>query len=491
MGRYSVPAEIRAMKPKGTMVKAISGHYYVYEYRSVREGGRRRTEMGRCIGRITEAEGFVSNAGTKVADSEVTCVEFGQHAVAMDCSKGTPALLRRHFARADADRIYACALIHFVEGFQRMGALARLYEMSVLSLRMPGLKMGYDALAGLYGDLGRRQGPVLSFEQALVDSCSGEVAVDGHVIGSRSLGNSLAEKGYRLQKLGEPQVSMLMAYDVRTGMPLLSRMYEGGASDAVSVRDLFRQAHLAGMLFLADRGFLSEENLALFTADGNQYVIPLPKGDRRCRASVALAAGEGSQGRFVWMRGRKACVVEWRDDTLAGRRVLHFRDLSEQAEIQANYLRHMEMGTSGYTQEGLDAMLPYMGVTVLQTSLGSGRSAQEIWSLYKRRWSIETFFDYFKNGQCAVALGQQDYCREQGLAFVLLVSALIMREVSDAAEASGLGMSVGDILLDARMVKACRRFGKWEAVNCKKKRLELFAKMKTGLEVVPRPEQHT
>lgn len=274
-------------------------------------------------------------------------------------------------------------------------------------------------------------------------------------------------------------------------MPLLSRMYEGGASDAVSVRDLFRQAHLAGMLFLADRGFLSEENLALFTADGNQYVIPLPKGDRRCRASVALAAGEGSQGRFVWMRGRKACVVEWRDDTLAGRRVLHFRDLSEQAEVQANYLRHMEMGTSGYTQEGLDAMLPYMGVTVLQTSLGGGRSAQEIWSLYKRRWSIETFFDYFKNGQGAVALGQQDYCREQGLAFVLLVSALIMREVSDAAEASELGMSVGDILLDARMVKACRRFGKWEAVNCKKKRLELFSKMKAGLEVVPRPEQHT
>ena len=62
---------------------------------------------------------------------------------------------------------------------------------------------------------------------------------------------------------------------------------------------------------------------------------------------------------------------------------------------------------------------------------------------------------------------------------------------SDAAEAVGLGMSVwGDILLDARMSKACRRFGKWEVANFKKKRLELFSKMKTGLEIVPRPEQH-
>ena len=32
MGRYSVPAKIRAMKPKGTMVKAISSHYCVCEY---------------------------------------------------------------------------------------------------------------------------------------------------------------------------------------------------------------------------------------------------------------------------------------------------------------------------------------------------------------------------------------------------------------------------------------------------------------------------
>ena len=32
MGKYSLPAEIRAMRPQHTMVKAISGGYYVYEY---------------------------------------------------------------------------------------------------------------------------------------------------------------------------------------------------------------------------------------------------------------------------------------------------------------------------------------------------------------------------------------------------------------------------------------------------------------------------
>ena len=56
MGTYSVPAEIRALKPKGTMVKKIPGGYYVYEYRMERgEDGKRRTRMGRCVGKITLA----------------------------------------------------------------------------------------------------------------------------------------------------------------------------------------------------------------------------------------------------------------------------------------------------------------------------------------------------------------------------------------------------------------------------------------------------
>jgi hypothetical protein len=31
---YSVPEKIRKLKPKGSMVKNIKGHYYVYEFKS-------------------------------------------------------------------------------------------------------------------------------------------------------------------------------------------------------------------------------------------------------------------------------------------------------------------------------------------------------------------------------------------------------------------------------------------------------------------------
>jgi hypothetical protein len=148
-GKYAVPQEIRAMKPRGTMVKKIPGGYYVYEYKSVRdEDGRRRTRMGRCIGKIDPALGFVPNSNA-LADEEVTCLDFGEWAVAEANSRGVWDLLLEHFNPSDAERIYVAALVHFVEGFTYMRDLARFHDMSVLSLRHPGLRMGYDAMRGL------------------------------------------------------------------------------------------------------------------------------------------------------------------------------------------------------------------------------------------------------------------------------------------------------------------------------------------------------
>lgn len=168
-GRYAVPAEIRAMKPKGTMVKRIPGGYYVYEYSTVRgEDGRRRTRMGSCIGRIDPARGFVPNSSALRAQ-EWRTLEFGQWAVADDLSQETHALLREFFNADDADRIYVVALCHFVEGLTYMKDVEGLYEMSVLSLRYPGLRLGRDAVSALYDDLGRRDGPVMAMQRALAE----------------------------------------------------------------------------------------------------------------------------------------------------------------------------------------------------------------------------------------------------------------------------------------------------------------------------------
>jgi hypothetical protein len=277
MGQYSVPESIRKFKPKGTMVKKISGYYYVYEYSNFTdENGKRHTKMGKSIGSIKEGIGFIPN-DTFNCDSEISTLDFGEYAITISNSKDTYKLLKDFFNPQDAAAIYLTALIHFIQGFTYAKDLKDYYDMSILSVQFPAVKLGYDAVSKLYDSLGRRQSNVIKFEENLIAKSSRQIAIDGHVIGCESKQNDLAEKGYKFKKLGESQVNLLMAYDVNTHMPLMSRIYEGASNDKISVKDFVDQVELKNMLFIIDRGFYSTENINIFSSNGNEYIIHLER----------------------------------------------------------------------------------------------------------------------------------------------------------------------------------------------------------------------
>jgi hypothetical protein len=479
MGAYSVPERIRAMKPKGTMVKAIGGRYYVYEYRSVTVDGKRKTRMGACIGSITEDLGFVRNDGL-ARTSEVTTLEFGQYAAVLANSEGVFEMLKEHFNVADAAAIYCMAVINCANGQTPMKDMGRHLGMGLLSLRFPSVRLGADAASSLIDALGRRQGAVMSFEAALCAASGTEIAIDGHAMPSASVENDLAEPGYKRSKLGSDQVNLLMAYDVASDTPLISRVYEGAVLDKASVRELLSRTDLKDKLFVVDAGFYSTANLEVFSSDGNSYVIPLHKGLVACKGAVA---DEHVDGRFVYRRSRRASAIEYREHGRGTARVVLFRDLSKAALEQSGYLAKLEQGAKGYTQAGFMAAKDVMGVIVLQTNRHD-LSAQEIYEIYKRRWSIETFFDYLKNDAGLTSFAVQGYCKVQGVAFVMLVTALVHKHVKEAF-AKVKGKSVDDCLLEARMVKANKVAGGWVCSNLLERQRVLFEALGTPLSVDP------
>ena len=94
LGKYSLPAEIRAMRPQHTMVKAITGGYYVYEYAcEKRPDGKWRSRLGHCVGKIDLARELVPNVGS-LRNEEVSALDFGEWAVALANLKKTLAMLR-------------------------------------------------------------------------------------------------------------------------------------------------------------------------------------------------------------------------------------------------------------------------------------------------------------------------------------------------------------------------------------------------------------
>ena len=461
MGKYSVPQEIRAYKPKGTMVKAINGRYYVYEYSCV--GGK--TKMGRLIGSIREGIGFIPNSNM-LEDSPVTTLEYGQYAAAIACSGKTREMLLSHFSKEDALRIYAMAIMHFANGFTANKDMKAYYGMSWLCEAFPSLPMGDKAVGEIYGNLGARQGKVLEFEQDLIANGSGKLAIDGHVIGSGSWCNSLAEKGYRFASLKDMQMNMLMAYDIEHRIPVAVRVCEGGLNDKASLKDLLMDTGLKDKLIVVDRGFYSASNLELLSSDGNRYIIPVPQNMDDCKS--IMAENRIYDGLFAYEMTGGYDAVECRMDDHGAYRVFAFRDKDEAAKKCANYLHMISLGKSGYTEEGYRKAERFFGVYVLRTN-DMDMAASEVFSWYKKRWRIETFYRYLKTDAECQNLAQQSYARVQGLSFVLLVASLIHREMAQKVSKIENGrLSVYDVMLMARMVKAQRRGNAWYATNTKK-----------------------
>ena len=85
-GDYAVPENIRKMKPKGTCVKKIHGHFYVYEHFNKKdEDGKWHTVSGKLLGYIDPVAGFVSNENLLHSD-EINCLNYGQYALVVNNS---------------------------------------------------------------------------------------------------------------------------------------------------------------------------------------------------------------------------------------------------------------------------------------------------------------------------------------------------------------------------------------------------------------------
>ncbi len=164
---------------------------------------------------------------------------YGQHALLLGITRDVLDKLKACFLPERTAQIYCYALILCVNGFVHIDQVADFYQESFLSLvhRNYSFKMGYTALTNLLYDLGSRGEPVRMFEQSLIDNCSKNVAIDGHVLRSCSLGNDLVEPGYKLNLLKAPQVNVLIAYDIKNRIPLMYWAYRGFSVDKKSVED--------------------------------------------------------------------------------------------------------------------------------------------------------------------------------------------------------------------------------------------------------------
>lgn len=487
--KSAIPDEIRQHIPcKCCRLQKKNDTYYVYKYGSVKlPSGKWSSDSGYCIGKISPGAGFCPNKryqkeleaqkGVAFSDS-ITDVSYGQYALLQELTADVLAKLRKCFPAKRATQIYAYALIMCAHGFLHVDQIDEFYHTSVLPLQYDGLsfKMGYTALSNLLEELGMNGNPVRAFEQMLINECSGNVAIDGHVIRSASENNELSEPGYKYRQLKDSQVNLLIAYDARRKVPLMYRTFRGSCVDKVSAVELLRSRHFSNVKFIVDGGFYSTKMIELMSENGNTYIIPLPQSSKefkRIRKTLEYTSGE-----FVYKASKKetARIVYHEEYIDEVTRIIVFKDMDENNSKRKSYKQLMDLGENGYKQENYDKYCEWWGVYVLQTT--TDEPASEVFSDYKDRWGIETYNNYIKNDAGFNGLKFQNYYEQRGFDFVMLVTGLLHSSLNDAVRKLGKpSISTFDILIKAGHMRMVLEDGVWNLHNTRTKDLELFSSM--------------
>ena len=251
-------------------------------------------------------------------------------------------------------------------------------------------------------------------------------------------------------------------------------MYRGACNDKSTIEDLSDLIKFSGILFVIDRGFYSAKNLEILASNDNTYIIPVPAHINVYKEVMRSLKYTDS---FYYRSGKKHARIEYMLKRISETDYIYvFRDIDENEKSRFNYQHSIGLGKSGYTSERFEKYKEYFGVYVLQSN--SAMTPEEIFSGYKKRLGIETFYQYLKDRGDYKDLMFQDYYKEQGFSFIMLIAGQIHQKMIEAIKLlHDNTISIRDILLMARCMKMEKRGNVWSLKNTRKKDFEIFAKL--------------
>ena len=361
MGNYTVPDEIRSLKPTGTIVKKIRDNYYVYSHSQHKdpESGKWKTDAGKLMGKIIPGVGYCPSV-EESSKGKITCFDYGEYLLACSLSVEDYEKLKECFNPDEAMQIFSLSVIFCLETYIGLKAAEDCFQRCLISHDYPDLRFSYRRLSRLLELVGRQRKASMFQRLCNTDEVT-SIAVDGHAIPADSEGNDLCSAGYKTRALKSEYMNLMVALDCATRMPVASRVFPGYMLDKKDFLDFMGDVGpIKGKVILVDMGFFSAENLDYISQGGAYYVIPVEKkyNDYKLASSPGkglkrntmttslphhLAKEDGSHSSSTMQAGRR---TQW--STVSDSQAVH-ESFTSETSAMTNRKTHSESSSSRRT----------------------------------------------------------------------------------------------------------------------------------------------
>lgn len=257
----AIPDNIKVHKPDinqygATEIRCIKNHFYVYEISSKWDAQKHRPKKvtGKCIGKITEKDGFIPNANHFRMYETISPIirTYGVFEMFEQLGKDVSDRLKEVFPDIYRE-IKTVALLRLVYGCTPR-LMKHCFEDSYLVDLYPDIGTCDKTVRNLVSMLGTDREREMGRYMKMFVSDQSTVLIDGTSLFTRNA-DSYARKGYNPEHSQEKQVRLLYLFDSGSHAPVFYRMVPGNIADKAAMADTIKLSGIKSCTIIGDKGF--------------------------------------------------------------------------------------------------------------------------------------------------------------------------------------------------------------------------------------------
>jgi len=463
-------------KKKGVQVHRIKNNYYLYKVTSRWDPSLKRAKKITTgyLGRITK-EGIDKPIANRYIASSIK--EYGSSSYLVADNQIVIEKLKKYFASFYTEIFILSALRFFYQC--PLKNMEIYYQDSWLCQEFLDARLSKDFIGHLLETLGHRRESIVSFLKEFIAG-SDKLLIDLTHIFSKSIGVSLAQKGYNSELEFIPQINLLFIFSLDKKLPLFYRVLPGSVRDVATMAATIEEAGISNITIIADKGFYSEANIVLLEKNNLSYIIPLKRNssliDTKILRQGSKEAFEGyfkfnSRYIFYYRCGSSIPVYVYLDDEL---KVQETKDYLERIET------HPELG---YSTGSFKRLEHTFGTISLVSSLS--QPAQKIYNYFKTRTGVEQAFDAFKNVVCADRTYMRNNFSMEGWMFINYLALLYYYKIYHKLLQKELlsRYSPSDVVLHLSRYRKAKTQDRWIELEIPKQTRILMEKLDIALPI--------
>lgn len=392
--KSKIPKWALTFKEKGTEIRSINGHLYLYKITSKRskEKGRPVKITLGCIGKITKEGIFKSKRRQfEEAVQHISIYEYGFSHWLFHHNQDLIQSLQSSFPNEWKYLVIALYMRLLyqapMKNYPFLFAFAFLHQYLSITTITP------QKISQTLHQVGIQRQKMLDFFRKIVPASLQTLLIDiTHVI-SQSQQLGMNQKGYNSELDFRPQIKFLCLYAYEPQMPVYYRVLSGDISDVKVLKNAVMESGQKQCVIIGDKGFHSKKNREYLEQEGLRYIMPLKRDSGLIEEERLKSLDKkGWEGYFMY----RGWAIWYYRYEVEGREIFVFLDERLRVEEQDDYLKRMEAHYEGYTMERYYELQLRFGTLALMTNVEE-RDGSKVYGMYKSRHAIEQMYDVFKN----------------------------------------------------------------------------------------------